>query len=109
MNEPNRSSPSSVRLLGLERRTRIPSVGARRLRSRGTGSSLLRGFGPTPAPGTLSGHHRRYPGCLMQVSEPARGARTAAPPGPSVGEATTTLSPVGEEDAVAARGPERFS
>ena len=31
----------------------------------------------------------------MQASDPARGASTAAPPGLTAGEATTTLSPVG--------------
>ncbi|HEY5026636.1 MAG TPA: RNA degradosome polyphosphate kinase [Acidimicrobiales bacterium] len=45
----------------------------------------------------------------MQASEPARGASTAAPPGPTGGETTPTLAPVGVEDAVTARGPERFS
>src|SRR5580693_8432669 len=109
MSDPKMSRPSSVRRLGLGRRARIPSVGARRLSRRGTGSSLLPGPLRPPAPGTLSGVHQRYPGRLMQASEPARRATTVAPPGPPAGETALTLSPVETEDAITARGPERFS
>jgi polyphosphate kinase len=45
----------------------------------------------------------------MQASEPARRATTVAPPGPPAGETALTLSPVETEDAITARGPERFS
>jgi len=45
----------------------------------------------------------------MEASEPARGASTAAPPGPSVGDAPLTLARPAAEDAVTALGPERFS
>ena len=45
----------------------------------------------------------------MQASEPARGATTVAPPGPPPGETATAPGPVTGEDAVVARGPERFS
>ena len=45
----------------------------------------------------------------MQASEPARGAERAAPPAPSMGEAAVILAPVGAQDPVTARGPERFS
>ncbi len=45
----------------------------------------------------------------MQASEPARGATTAAPPGPAPGDTATAPAPLVGEDAVAARGPERFS
>src|SRR5271155_6238611 len=45
----------------------------------------------------------------MQAFEAARGASAAAPPGPPAGEAAPKLAPVAEEDAVTARGPERFS
>jgi polyphosphate kinase len=45
----------------------------------------------------------------MQPLESARGAHAAAPAAPPVSEAAPTLTPVGAEDAVTARGPERFS
>ena len=45
----------------------------------------------------------------MQASEPAHSAPTAAPPGPLGGDTATTLAPVAVEDAVTARGPERFT
>jgi len=45
----------------------------------------------------------------MEASDPAHGASTAAPPGPSVGDAPLTLARHAAEDAVTARGPERFS
>src|SRR5579864_3468286 len=81
MSEPKMINPSSVRRLGLARRTRAPSVGARRLRTRGTGVSLLRGLHSAPASGPLRGGARQYPGSSMQASEPALGASAAAPPG----------------------------
>ncbi len=45
----------------------------------------------------------------MEAPEAARGASTTARPGPPAGEAAPTLTPVRAEDAVTARGPERFS
>jgi len=45
----------------------------------------------------------------MPASEPALGASATAPPVPTAVDSTTVLAPVGAEDAVTARGPERFS
>src|ERR1700686_4711719 len=45
----------------------------------------------------------------MQASDPALGASATASPGPSSLDTAPALSPVGVEDAVTGRGPERFS
>ena len=120
MSEPKMRSPSSVRRLGLGRRTRIPSVGARRRRSRGTGSSLLpvpwRTLAPTLAPGPEQGPCRDptsgTPPAVPWTFD--AGLRTGAwrrhnrSPRPC-GRGGADPHPGGVEDAVTVRGPERFS